>query len=204
MEAPRRIVVRAVTVREQIQYRVVRPARPVLPPVRHPPKKKHGGGWLVAAGLVGAFVVVGKLAGNATPSLPVPPAGRQVRIEADAWNQCYLDVYANGAKFRMLGDSGAAGVFFSTKDAPRLGYNPRRLAYDHSYEGWGWKVNGATVTLRTLEVAGVTLHDVEAAIDGLGSVTDEGPLLGSTVLNTFNFQVHKGYCTLTLPTEAAE
>jgi len=178
--------VRAIIVREQ--YRVIR---------KPSPRPRRGGGWLVAGGLLGGLAVIGKLAGG--DASPNPAAERQVVIEADAWNQCYLDVFANGEKFRMLADSGAAGVFFSMKDARRLGYDPRRLAFDHSYQGWGWRVNGATVTLRTLEVAGVTLRDVEAGIDQLGSVTDQGPLLGSTVLNAFKFQVRNGSCALTVP-----
>jgi clan AA aspartic protease (TIGR02281 family) len=187
---------RVMIVRRQIHYRVVHHARPGF---ALPPPKKGGGGWLVALGVVGALFIIGKLAGGASDALPAAPAGRQVRIEADAYDQCYLDVAANGETFRMLGDSGAAGVFFPMTDARRLGFNPRRLAFDHSYEGWGWKVNGATVRLRSLEVAGVTFRDVEAAIDQLGSVTDAGPLLGSPVLKKLNFQVHDGYCTLTIP-----
>jgi clan AA aspartic protease (TIGR02281 family) len=131
-------------------------------------------------------------------------SGRQVVIAADADNQCYLDAFANGKRFHFLLDSGAAGVFFSTKDARRLGYDPAKLSFDHSYSGWGWKVNGATVQLQSLNVAGLVLNNVDAAIDGLGSVTDDNvPLLGSPVLKALNFTVRPGSCTLTVPTEAS-
>jgi clan AA aspartic protease (TIGR02281 family) len=184
----------------QEEYRVIRRGPPSTPP--RPPKKGGGGGWLVAGAVVGALVVIGNMAGGASHSGPAAPTGRQVVIEADSWNQCWLDVRANGEKFRMLGDSGAAGVYFSIKDARRLGYNPARLSFDHTYQGWGWKAKGATVRLRSLEIAGLTFNDVEAAIDELGSAADEQPLLGTPILKALNFQVRKGSCALTVPASA--
>ncbi|HSZ12362.1 MAG TPA: aspartyl protease family protein [Rhizomicrobium sp.] len=178
------------------QYIIMRRRVVVVQPMK---KQNHGGGWLIACGLVAAFVVVGKLAGNGSHALPAAPAGRQVVIEADAYDQCYLDAFANGAKFHFLLDSGAAGVFFSIRDARKLGFNPAKLTMDHTYQGWGWRASGATVRLQSLEVAGLTFDNVEAAIDQLGSVSDQTPLLGAPILKALNFQVRKGSCSLTVP-----
>jgi clan AA aspartic protease (TIGR02281 family) len=167
---------------------------------------------------LGAVVVIGGLAIFAGPPLlhhltaaphwaePVGDAHhgsqwarsskRQLVVEADSDNQCYLEAFANGQKFRFLLDSGAAGVFFSIRHARRLGLDPARLSFDHTYDEWGGHVRGATFHLREFRVGGFTLHDVNAVMDEVGGVVGDTPLLGSPVLKLMGFQMRDGSCVL--------
>ena len=125
--------------------------------------------------------------------------GKRLVIEADNYNQCYLDAFVKRTPVRFLLDSGAAGVYFSTRQAKQLGIDPRHLSFNHTYDEWGGTVRGATIRLRELRIGGYVLHDVDAAMDAIGGVTDSTPLLGSPVLKLLKFQVRDGSCILTLP-----
>jgi clan AA aspartic protease (TIGR02281 family) len=162
----------------------------------------------------GTAIVAGFLAGTALsspqqhpvsnePHPPIygeQPAGRQLLIDADSNNQCYVEAFANGRKFRFLADTGASSVFFTMADARKLGLDSASLSYDHSYSQWGGTVKGATFTLREFRVNGFVLHDVEAVIDRTDYDT---PLLGAPVLKAMNFQLRDGSCIFSLPSGAA-
>jgi clan AA aspartic protease (TIGR02281 family) len=128
------------------------------------------------------------------------PSKGQLVIAADSDNQCYLEAFANGQKFRFLLDTGASSIFFTMADARKLGLDPASLSYDHSYSQWGGKVRGATFKLREFRVGGFVLHDVDAVIDRTDYDT---PLLGAPVLKAMNFQVRDGSCVLSIPRNAA-
>jgi aspartyl protease family protein len=128
-------------------------------------------------------------------------AGQRLVIKADSGDRCHIDAFANGQKFRFLLDSGAAGVFFTMSDARKLGLDPDKLSYDHTYSQWGGNVKGAKFTLQEFRVGGLVLHDVDAVIDQ----TDwETPLLGAPILKALSFQVRDGECVLSLPARQSE
>lgn len=138
---------------------------------------------------------------TAPPSRPVAPQNKPTdekplghRIAATrTGNRCEIDAVANGERLRFIIDSGADGLYFPMGDARRLGFNPARLSYDHTYQEWGGSVRGATVRLREFRLAGLVLHDIEAEID-------EAPggdrLLGMTALRAWKMQLDAGSCVL--------
>jgi len=119
-------------------------------------------------------------------------------IRADERNRCYVEATAGakGARFRFLLDSGADGIFFTTRNAPQLGLDPAQLTYDHSYSQWGGTARGATVRLPEFRIGNFVLKNVPATIDTTNYGT---PLLGTSVLKVLNFQLRDGSCVLTLP-----
>jgi clan AA aspartic protease (TIGR02281 family) len=115
-------------------------------------------------------------------------------------NRCEIDAVVigrgpgtDGERLRFLIDSGADGLYFPMADARRLGFDPSRLSYDHFYEHWGGTTRGATVRLREFRLAGLVLHDVDAAID-------ETPgglrLLGMSVMKAWNMRLDAASCVL--------
>jgi clan AA aspartic protease (TIGR02281 family) len=191
---------RMVVVRRQIHYRVVHHARPgsALPPPK--PPKKGGGGWLVGLVVVGALAVVGKLAGGASNALPAAPAGRQIRIEADAWNQCYATVWVTGpggrsASYNSLLDSGDADtVTLNRRQAAQLGFTG--LSFDQEVETANGIGKAARIEIPQFSLSGYRIADVAGHVDynGMGA-----PLIGADILKALKFQVRDGSCTLTVP-----
>jgi clan AA aspartic protease (TIGR02281 family) len=109
-------------------------------------------------------------------------------------NRCEIDALANGESFRFLIDSGANGLYFPMADASRLGFDPARLSYDHTYQHWDYTTRGATVRLREFRLAGLVLHDIDAAID---ETPGGRRLLGMSVLKAWNMRLDAAACILT-------
>lgn len=122
---------------------------------------------------------------------PPPSMDNYRTIPADEDNQCHIEAVVNGVRFRFLMDSGADRVFFTIADAQRLGFDPARLHFDHSYVQWGGQVKGADVRLRSIRIGSFVATDVDAAID---STDYDEPLLGANVLKQLHFQVTDGAC----------
>ena len=147
--------VRAVVVREQ--YIIRRKPSP------RPPQR--GGGWLVACGVVGALIVIGKLAGGASPPVLPSASGRQVVIETSitTGNRCIVPgVSVNGrAQSDLLADSGAPDMWFPVGDLPKLGIARSSLNFSPFGAREG---NVAWVTLETVRVGDFVARNVEAGI----------------------------------------
>jgi len=118
---------------------------------------------------------------------------RRMVIRADENNQCYITATVNGVRFRFLLDSGADRVFFTRADARRLGFDPARLTYDHTYSTWGGMVSGASVRLREVRIGGFIARNVVAAID---DTPDDMRLLGASMLKLLHFELVNGSCVL--------
>jgi clan AA aspartic protease (TIGR02281 family) len=162
-------------------------------------------GTVCAVAVWGAFAVVAFLSHSSPDAAlvaPLPdaygrPAQHQMVIPADGDNQCYVEGEVAGRRYRFLMDSGAGGyLFFSAKDARRLGLNPATLEFDHEYQEWGGTVRGAHVTLPRFRVSGFSLDRVRATIDETGGVVDDGPLMGSQILKLLHFRVVDGSCII--------
>lgn len=179
-------IVRKVVVRQQ--YRVVRYARPgsALPPPK--PPKKGGGGWLVVAGIVGALVVVGKLAGSDVSSGSVMPSthetGRRVMVESKIEeNRCLAPGSVNGVPITFMVDTGAPSVAeFPNSWARELGLG--NLDYEELWPGTRYgKI--ATATVDEIRIGDVVWKDAEARFytNWAFSFGDTRPLLGLAALN---------------------
>lgn len=120
-------------------------------------------------------------------------------------NRCYIEAIAGnkGARFRFLMDTGANGLFFTTKHARQLGFDAGRLNFANLYsEEWGGKVGSAIVRLNEFRLGSFELHDVPAVIDKTGGAAasiGNAAVLGQPVLSFLHFQTMPGFCAVTLP-----
>jgi aspartyl protease family protein len=100
----------------------------------------------------------------------------------------------NGGTTRFLVDTGATNIAMSTAEAKRLG-----ISYLNGERGVSYTANGPVsvyrVTLDTVKVGDVTLHQVDAAvIDGQGM---DITLLGMSFLNRLDMKRSGSTLTLT-------
>ena len=191
--------VRAVIVREQIHYRVVRPARPGRAPSPPPPDRRGGGGWFVACCIVGGLVVlVGKLAGG-NASLPVN-SGNQETAEIDDSGHCHVTAWGavsgRGGNFSAELDSGAgASLWLTREDAARIGFKAASLHFNRSYRGVSGPGWSAYVEVPQLRLGGVTFSDVPAFVVSENDGTNTS-LVGLPILKRLNYRVVGNACVL--------
>lgn len=128
-----------------------------------------------------------KTASIATPSEPINSTPRVVKMRRDASGVYYIPARVNGQEFEFCFDTGASGVHMSLAEALLLKKQGQIADEDFRGEVQSTIADGSVVTakvvvLRTFEVAGVTLRDVEATI----SDNMVAPLLlGQNVMSQF-------------------
>ena len=193
--------VRAVIVREQIQYRVVRPARPGRAPSPPPPQRGGGGGWFATAVGFGLCFLIAVGIQKLTAAPPVKETGRQVVIETriTSGNRCIVQgVSINGrVQGDLLADSGAPDMWFPAADLPKL--NIARSGLDFRPFG-AREGNVAWVTLNTVRIGDFVARNVNAGIADGKEV--HWRLLGMSVLKQGRMEIHGDRCTLTFPRNA--
>ena len=109
---------------------------------------------------------------------PRPDPGEAVNVARDG--HFYLDAVANGARLRMLFDTGATRVVIRAEDAPRLGIDPARLDYRLQTRTANGTGRAAPVILSTLTVGSITRRDVPAIVAHPGQLAEN--LLGQSFL----------------------
>jgi hypothetical protein len=201
-------LVRAIVVRKQIHYRAVRPARPV--PSRMQPKPpKRGGGWLVAVGVVGALVVVGKLAGGASaPAMPEEQHHQERRVIATGQgsreNRCDVPGVVNGVPVTFEVDTGDPNpADFAASYIRKLGFNPTSLEWSELDPGTRYgKV--ANAKAREIRIGDVVWTDQTITFFSNWRYSfgdDEQPLFGLPSLRARGVQLEwmqDGNCRLTV------
>lgn len=116
----------------------------------------------------------------------VPPAGDSGKIvlTADGRGHFYTTGSINGASVRFIVDTGATMISLGASDARRLG-----LDFNRGQKGMSQTANGqvmvSKVTLDTVRVAGVTMHQVDALIHQTDMPI---ALLGMSFLNRMEMQ----------------
>jgi aspartyl protease family protein len=128
------------------------------------------------------------------PSAPASsPARQSVALAADALGHFITEGLVNGGPVRFLIDTGASVVALPARDAHRLGidYRKGRLIVMQTANG---PTYAHVITLDTVKVGGIELHNVEAAIheQGLGVA-----LLGMSFLNRVEMRNEGQMMTLT-------
>ena len=135
---------------------------------------------------------------NVAPPQPqqqqVSTSSRTVRLENDGHGQFRVDARVDGRNIAFLVDTGAFAVALRESDAAKLGIFPRAS----EYTGRSQTANGvgkyAPVRLNRVEVNGITVRDVEAAV-----MTDDAlktNLLGMTFLSRIKFSHDRGRLVL--------
>jgi aspartyl protease family protein len=174
------------------------------------------GASIIAGSL--AIMLVGAVALDRAPSVaapemddvalsavPLAPAGIDdedtiqlkaiTELKADARGHFITKARIEGAGINVLVDTGASVVALSYKDAESANLKPHSLKYDVPVSTANGIANAAKVTLRRVEVAGVTVRDVEGLIMPDGAM--DGTLLGMSFLSRLeSFKVEDGVLTL--------
>jgi len=119
--------------------------------------------------------------------------------EAEAWRMhnggFVFRAIVNDQPVPMMFDTGASFVALRAEDAPRLGINMASLAYDLRMSTANGVASAAKVTIATMTVGAITMHDVPAIVAQPGML--QVNLLGQTFLTRLrNVQVEGNRVTL--------
>lgn len=87
-----------------------------------------------------------------------------VRIERAGDSHFYADTDVDGVRIRMLVDSGASVVALTRRDAEAIGIDVERLPVTGTARTAGGDVPMRSVTLDSVEVAGIAVRRVRAAV----------------------------------------
>ena len=121
------------------------------------------------------------------------PSRQSVALAADPRGHFVTDGLVNGGQVRFLVDTGASMVALPASDAHRLGidYRKGQLIVMQTANGPAY---AHVITLDTVKIGGIELHNVEAAIhqQGLGVA-----LLGMSFLNRVEMRNEGQTMTLT-------
>ncbi|ENY80756.1 retropepsin-like aspartic protease family protein [Sphingopyxis sp. MC1] len=88
----------------------------------------------------------------------------EVRIRRASDSHFYADTRVQGRQVRMLVDSGASLVALTRNDAEAIGIDVDRLPIGGTAQTAGGTVPMRTVLLDSVEVDGITIRNVEAAV----------------------------------------
>lgn len=117
-----------------------------------------------------------------------------VTLIADARGHFIANGNLNGASTKLMVDTGASLVVFSSNDARRMG-----ISYLHGERSYANTASGVApfyrITLNTVKVGGITLNQVEAGVMEGGF--PQLPLLGLSFLNRLEMRREGSSMTLT-------
>jgi aspartyl protease family protein len=119
---------------------------------------------------------------------------RTVRLDGDSRGHFQVDARIDGRSIDLIVDTGASLVVINESSAARLGIFPK----PSDYTGRSQTANGvakfAPVRLGRIEVNGITVHDVQAAVkpDSMLKVN----LLGMSFLSRVKFSHDRGRLVL--------
>lgn len=169
-------------------------------------KKHYGGVWLLGAGLVVALVCIVLFSRNKDKDRTKPQVARRATKEARTIKMrkengvFYIPARINGQELEFIFDTGASNVLISQVEATLL-WKQGKLSEDdilgevQSHVADGSIVNNTAIILRQVEVAGVTLRDIEALVS---SNTQAPLLLGQSVMSRFgSFTIDNQNSTIT-------
>lgn len=118
-------------------------------------------------------------------------SGRTLVLQADYRGHFIAHVGVNGAVIRALVDTGASLVALSAEDAVKAGVTTRASDRRARFSTANGVVEAPVVRLASVEVGGIVVRDVEAAVMPHGVL--EGTLLGMSFLRALaGFEVAKG------------
>ena len=151
------------------------------------------GALLIAGGIWAGLTVTGwNLAAPASS-----PALNRLAGHIDQAGHCYVTGLINGEMLTLMADSGASSVVFSRKQLPRLGVDAKTLRFNQTARTVSGTVRAAAFTLHEVRLGSFVLHDVAAlAVDAQGTVANDPPLLGMSVLNYMRLELGGGACAL--------
>ncbi|MFZ5726402.1 MAG: retropepsin-like aspartic protease family protein [Pseudomonadota bacterium] len=107
----------------------------------------------------------GRRGGWSSAPAPAPASsGGEVRLARSGDSHFYADTQVDGASIRMMVDSGASIVALTRRDAEAIGIDVDRLPIGGMARTAGGDVPMRTVMLDSVEVQGIEVRDVRAAV----------------------------------------
>jgi aspartyl protease family protein len=124
----------------------------------------------------------------------VSTGGRTVKLESDRQGHFRVDARVDGRNIDFLVDTGASAVVIRESDAARLGIFPRASEYTGRTQTANGVARYAPTRLNRVEVNGITVRDVDAAVMADESLKTN--LLGMTFLSRVKFSHDRGRLVL--------
>lgn len=118
--------------------------------------------FLGAVAIAGLWPAIQRAARVAEPV--VTGAGLEVPVAADG--HFYVTALVNGAKVRLVIDTGASTIVLTARDAERAGFDAARLTFVGSAQTANGTVATAPVRIARFELAGAVDTDVAASVNG--------------------------------------
>jgi aspartyl protease family protein len=126
---------------------------------------------------------------------PLQPKGGNMLFTMADDGQFHVRAEAGGVPVNFILDTGASDVMLSPADARRLGFDPATLAYTRRYQTANGTVEGAPVTLPSVDIGSIHVSDVSASVLKTESDTS---LLGMSLLRRLSsFHIDGPRLTLT-------
>lgn len=117
-----------------------------------------------------------------------------IQVRAGVDGHFHMEIQVNGVPVRFMVDTGASDIMLTPEDAKAVGFDPASLNYTRTYHTASGTVGGAPVRLRSMQVGGVSVREIEASVN---QVETNQSLLGMDFLRLFSSYEVKGN-TLTL------
>ena len=117
--------------------------------------------------------------GEALPA-PRTSGGRTVELKAGAHGHFFSRIYVNGRAVQAMVDTGASIVALTYEDARDAGVHIRDGDYTHRVSTANGVARVALVTLDSVAIEDIVVHDVRAAVAEPGKLTKT--LLGMSFL----------------------
>ena len=127
------------------------------------------------------------------PSYAIEREGKTVVLTQSEGGDYRVTGRVNGMPVTFMIDTGASDIVLSPADAQRLGIDTAALDYDRFYETANGGGQGATVTVDSLSVGGITLDNVKVSVN---RAPMSSSLLGMAFLRqlkSFEFQGRRLY-----------
>jgi len=127
--------------------------------------------------------------------LPRPPSSDSVTLLADSLGHFFVEPIVNGARLRMMVDTGASLVVLSRDDARLIGINPAPADFRIKVSTANGPVAVAPIMLREVTVGALSVRDVPGAV--FPDNTLQTGLLGMSFLSKLShFEVAGGRLVL--------
>ena len=110
-----------------------------------------------------------RVGGELMPAMPLVTEGGDVELRASGDGHFQADARINGARVRMLVDTGATMLALAPDDAERAGYSLDALTFDRPVNTANGRTHVAVVRLDEIEIGSIRLENIAATVhrDGL-------------------------------------
>ncbi|HEX9835712.1 MAG TPA: TIGR02281 family clan AA aspartic protease [Alphaproteobacteria bacterium] len=136
-----------------------------------------------------------RMLGELLPDRGIDSGPRSVSFRTSGDGHHHVAAEIDGARVRMLVDTGASDVTLTQADARRIGFDTTRLVFTQRYMTANGMVRGAPVVLREVKIGPIVVRNVRASVSE-GALASS--LLGLSYLNRLEgYAVSGGTLTLT-------